>query len=176
MAKRQILMVRALTAEEQGIIEYHAQGNEHKPFTERRSRILLASSAGKPPIQIATDLNIDDETVRRAIRDFNQRGTIALTEGSHRPYRTRNLFVPGGRERLLEILHRHPKEYGFYTDEWTLELIADAAFASGLTTSRVCDETIRNAFIRLATPWRHIKRLMLRERCKVPSPHRPSSD
>jgi hypothetical protein len=180
MAKRQALMVRELSDEERAVIEACAQSYGYKPFAERRSRIILASSQGKPPLQIAADLSVDDETVRRAIRAFNQGGALALIEGSPKPKRTGDLFVPGGRDALIGIFRRTPKHYGFTSTEWTLELIADAAFADGITTCRVSDETIRIALIRHNIKWGNLKRLLRRERRKAPPVQRrlstPPSD
>ncbi|MEI7643105.1 MAG: helix-turn-helix domain-containing protein [Chloroflexales bacterium] len=173
MAKRQTLMVRAFNDEERAVIEVCAASYWYKPFAERRSRILLASSQGKPPLQIAADLGVDDETVRRAIRAFNERGAVALLEGSPKPKHTGDLFVPGGRDALMDIFRRTPKHYGFDHEEWTLELIADAAFADCITTTRVSDETIRHALMaRHDIKWSHFKRLLRRERRKVPSAQR----
>jgi hypothetical protein len=172
MAKRQTLMVREFSDEERAVIEICAESYGYKPFAERRSRILLASSQGKLPLQIARELRVDDETVRRAIRAFNERGAIVLIEGSSKAKRTSDLFVPGGRDALFEIFRRTPKHYGFDSIEWTLELIADAAFADGITTSRVSDETIRTALICHNIKWSHFKRLLRRERHKVPPAQR----
>jgi transposase len=172
MTKRQSLMVRTLSDEERGALEIFAQSNGYKPFTERRSRILLSSSQGQAPLQIAVNLAVDDETVRRAIRAFNERGMIVLIEGSPKPKNLRELFIPGGRDTLLNILRRRPTHYGFESSDWTLELIADAAFADGITTSRVSDETIRTALIRHGIKWSHFKRLMRRENRKIPAASR----
>jgi transposase len=172
MARRQTLMVRALTEGEREVLEVYSQSYGYMPFAERRSRILYASSQGKAPLAIAAELGVDDETVRRVIRAFNERGLSALKQGSPKPHRTGDLFIAGGRRRLLDILRRQPKDYGFRVEDWTLELIADAAFADGLTRSRASDETIRLALIKLEIPWGILKRHMRRERRKVPSKYR----
>lgn len=172
MAKRQTLMVRELTAEERTVLEICAESEGYKPFSERRSRIILSSAAGNAPLQIAADLNVDDETVRRAIRAFNERGAYALIEGSTKPKRTADLFVPGGRDKLIDIFRRTPKDYGYNTVEWTLELIADAALADGLTRSRVSDETIRLALLKFDIRWSIFKRKLRIERRKAPTPYR----
>lgn len=169
MANRQTLMVRDLTPEEYALLEVCAQSQGYRPFSERRSRILLASSLGKPPLQIAAELQVDDETVRRAIRDFNTRGTAALIEGSSKPKHTGDLFVPGGRDKLIDLIRHLPKHYGFSHNEWNLGTIADAAFAQGLTKVRVSEETIRLALMRLEIKWGVFKRLLRRERYKPPS-------
>jgi transposase len=180
MAKRQTLMVREFSDEERAAIEVCAMSYGHEPFAERRSRILLASSQGKPPLQIATELGVDDETVRRVIRAFNERGALVLVEGSPKPKRTGDRFMPGGRDALIHIFRRTPKHYGFDSSEWTLELLADAAFADGITTTRVSDETIRHALMRHNIKWGHFKRLLRRERHKIPPAQRraitPPSD
>jgi hypothetical protein len=176
MAKRQTLMVREFSDEERAVIEVCAKSYGYKPFAERRSRILLASSRGKPPLEIAAELSVDDETVRRAIRAFNERGAMVLIEGSPKPKRTGDRFIPGGRDILMDIFRRTPKHYGFDSIEWTLELIADAAFADGITTARVSDETIRHALITHHNiRWSHFKRLLRRERRKVPPAERRMS-
>ncbi|MEI8306758.1 MAG: helix-turn-helix domain-containing protein [Chloroflexales bacterium] len=172
MAKQQPLMVRTLSGEERTTLEIFAQSNGCSSFTGRRSRILLTSSQGKAPLQIATDLGVDDETVRRAIRAFNERGMPVLIEGSPKPKCPRELFIAGGREALLAIFHRNPTHYGFDSGNWTLELIADAAFAEGITTSRVSDETIRSALVRHGIKWSHFKRLLRRECHTIPSANR----
>lgn len=170
MARRQTLIVRAITQEERDILDVFAQSDGYRPFTERRSRILLASSAGRPPMQIAAEQGVDDETVRRAIRDFNSRGMAALIEGSPRPHRTGDLFVPGGRERLLDILRRDPMHYGLDSPEWTLELMAEAAYIDGITVSRVSDETIRLALlVNHGIRWSCFKRRMRLDRRRRPS-------
>jgi transposase len=172
MAKRQTLMVREFSDEERAVIEICAKSYGYKPFAERRSRILLASSQGKPPIQIATELCVDDETVRRAIRAFNERGATVLIEGADKPPCPSRLFVPGGRDALFEIFRRTPRHYGFDAIEWTLELIADAAFVDGITISRVSDETIRTVLLYHNIKWSDFKRRLRRERHQIPPAQR----
>jgi hypothetical protein len=171
MARRQTLLVRALSDEERDLIETCAGSEGFRPFAERRGRILLASSRGQAPLQIAAEVGVDDETVRRAIRDFNARGVDALIEGSPRPRRTGERFIPGGREALIDILRRTPRHYGLPGAEWTLELLADVAFAEGITMARVSDETIRVALLRHGVKWRLLKRRMRLDSRRAPSPH-----
>ncbi|NTW04472.1 MAG: helix-turn-helix domain-containing protein [Oscillochloris sp.] len=172
MPQRQHLCIRALTDEEYATLEICATCTGGHLFAERRSHIFLASSVGKPPLQIAAELQIDDETVRRAIRDFNQHGMIALLQRSRKPKHTRDHFIPGGRDRLLAVLQQNPRYYGHNTNEWTLELIADTAFAEGITKTRVSDETIRQALVRLEIKWSTLKHLLRREYQKSSAPHR----
>jgi transposase len=91
----------------------------------RRSQILLASSRGESPPEIAASLGCGSQTVRNAIHDFNQRGLDALAPGSSRPKRTRAAFDEESAEALREMLHRSPREFGYDTSLWTLEMAAE---------------------------------------------------
>ena len=61
-------------------------------------------------------------------------------------------------ERLKNLLHQSPRDFGKDTSVWTLQLAADVSFEQGLTQSRVSDETIRQAMKRLGVGWRRAKR------------------
>src|SRR5215217_4005373 len=102
-------------------------------FTLRRSQMLLASSRGDEVPQIAENLGCGQQTVRDAIHDFNVRGVDALKAGSSRPKRTRAAFDEESAESLREMLHRCPREFGYESSLWTLDMAAAAAFEEGLT-------------------------------------------
>ena len=128
-------------------------------FTLRRSQMLLASSRGEHVPQIALNLGCGQQTVRDAIHDFNERGPGALTPGSSRPKRTRATFDENRAERLREMLHRCPREFGRGSSLWTLEMAAEVAFEEGITQRRVSGETIRATLARLlGVRWQRAKR------------------
>jgi transposase len=108
-------------------------------FTMRRSQVLLASSKGERAPKIASNLECasHSQSVRDAIHDFNQRGLDALDAKSSRPKKTRDAFDRESAESLREMLHRSPREFGYESNLWTLEMAADVAFEEGLTTERV---------------------------------------
>jgi hypothetical protein len=96
--------------------------------------------------------------VRNTIRAFNQRGLAALQEGSHRNL-TRQLTVGDTElEQLQAVAHRSPRDFGYPTSLWTLELLAEESAKQGLTSHRVSDETIRRAILRLGSSWKRAKR------------------
>ena len=71
---------------------------------------------------------------RRAppIKRFNKGGLQeALRKHSSRPKKIRAAFDEGGAERLREMLHRSPREFGKPTSLWTLALAAEASFEEG---------------------------------------------
>jgi hypothetical protein len=97
--------------------------------------------------------------VRDAIHDFNERGLDALVARSSRPKRTRDTFDEESAEALRDMLHRCPREFGYDTSLWTLEMAAEASFEEGLTRRRVSGETIRTTLARLlGVRWQRAKR------------------
>ena len=128
-------------------------------FVMRRCQILLASARGEYPPKIAATLGCASQTARNAIRAFNQRGMDALTPGSSTPKRVYSAFDAESAERLRGMLHRSPREFGYDSSLWTLEMAAEAAFEEGLTERRVSGETIRATLSRLlGIRWLRAKR------------------
>ena len=104
-------------------------------------------------------LPLTEPTARNAIHAFNQRGMDALTPGSSRPKRVHAAFDGEGAEALRGMLHRSPREFGYESSLWTLEMAAQAAFEEGLTHRRVSGETIRATLSReLGIRWQRAKR------------------
>ncbi len=57
------------------------------------------------------------------------------------------------------MLHRCPREFGYESSLWTLDMAASAAFEEGLTERRVSGETIRATLVRLlGVRWMRAKR------------------
>ena len=128
-------------------------------FVMRRCQILLASARGESPPKIAQSLGCASQTVRNAIRAFNERGLDALVAGSSRPKHVHAAFDGKSVEALREMLHRSPREFGRNSSLWTLEMAADVAFEEELTKERVSGETIRATLSRLlSVRWMRAKR------------------
>ncbi len=82
-----------------------------------------------------------------------------MEAGSSRPKHTRAAFDESSAEALRELLHRSPREFGYDTSLWTLEMAAEVAFEEGLTERRVSGETIRATLARLlGVRWMRAKR------------------
>jgi transposase len=150
------LYVRPLSDAERDALKAGLRSTD--AFTLRRSQVLLASARGQTPPAIARQLGCASQTVRNTIRAFNERGTAALQERSHRNHTIHTTFDAAGLERLQALAHRSPRDFGHATSIWTLDLLADEAARQGLTSSRVSDETIRMAIKRLGTGWKRAKR------------------
>jgi len=149
------IFVRTLTDEERKRLESGLRSSE--AFVLRRCQILLASARGEHMNAIARQLGCSDETVREVIHRFDQEGVGALMARSRRPNEVHAAFPPEQAQRLEELLHHSPREYGLPTSLWTLKLAAEVSFAQGLTAERVSGETVRATLKRLGVNWRRAK-------------------
>src|SRR5881397_103277 len=149
------LCIRPLGADE--LLALEAGLRSSSGFTVRRCQMLLASADGQHTTAIARTLRCNDQTVRNAIHDFQQRGLAALQPKSSRPHRTPAVLTDRGRERLRALLHQSPRTFGKATSIWTLSLAAEVSFAQGITTRQVSDETIRTALKQIGVSWKRAK-------------------
>lgn len=150
------LFVRPLTDAEHEQLTRGLRSSD--AFTLRRCQLLLASARGATPRRIAEQLGCSDQAVRDALRAFHARGLAALTRRSSRPRTTHPAFGAVGAERLRELLHRSPRDFGHKTSVWTLALAAEVSVAEGLTAGPVTGETVRTTLARLDVKWQRAKR------------------
>jgi transposase len=149
-------MVRPLTDAERQALTAGLRSSD--AFVLRRCQILLASARGERVPRIAAQLGCDDQTVLDALHAFNARGVSCLTKGSSRPHRPPARAFPGERaEQLRALLHRSPRDFGYQTSLWTLDLAAEVSFAQGLTPHLVTGEAIRKTLRRLGIGWKRAK-------------------
>ena len=162
------IFVRELSKKERERLEAGLRSKD--AFVMRRCQILLASARGESLSEVARSLGCASQTVRNAIHAFNERGPDALSAGSSHP---ENLslyaaFDQQSAEALRQMLHRSPREFGYETSLWTLEIAADVAFEEGLTEERVSGETIRATLSRLlSVRWMRAKRWITSPRSSV---------
>ena len=152
---RKPLFVRTLRDGERQQLEAGLRSAD--AFVLRRCQILLASSRGQRATAIAQHLGCDDETVRDVIKAFHSRGLAALRRRSSRPHRIVVAFPPAQAERLRDLLHQSPRNFGKPTGVWTLELAAEVSFEQGLTQEWVSREAVRTALSRLGVKWQRAK-------------------
>jgi transposase len=110
--------VRELSEKERERLEAGLRSKD--AFVMRRCQFLLASARGLSPPKIAESLGCASQTVRNAIRAFNERGLDALLAGSSRPKHGHAAFDGKSAEALREMLHRSPREFGRNSSLWTL--------------------------------------------------------
>ncbi len=150
------MFVRALTLEELDQLQAGLRSTDG--FVLRRCQIVLASSQGQTPSQIAASVGRTPQGVRNVIHAFNQQGLDCLEPRSNRPKRLRTLLDGSSLEALRELLHQTPRAFDKPTSLWTLELAAQVSFEQGLTPYQVSTETIRQALKRLGKNWKRAKK------------------
>ena len=149
------IFIRPLTEDEQRQIQAGLRSSD--AFVLRRCQILLASARRERAPTIACQLGCDDQTVRNVIHGFNASGLAVLQEGSSRPHRLRTAFSEEGAQRLKDLLHRSPRDFGHDRGTWTLALAARVSFEQGIIDHEVSDESVRRALKRLKTNWKRAK-------------------
>jgi len=151
------IFVRPLSDAERKALEEGLRSSD--AFVLRRCQVLLASDRGERTSQIARALGCNDQSVRNAIRAFEDGGLEkALSKGSSRPGTIHAAFDAERAQRLRELLHRSPRDFGKPTSLWTLELAAEVSFEEGITDKRVTGETVRATLQRLGVRWLRAKR------------------
>jgi transposase len=149
------IFIRPLTEDERHQIQSSLHSKD--AFVLRRCQILLASSRGERAPAIGRALGCDDQTVRNVIHGFNANGLAVLKEGSSRPHRLRTTFSDEGANKLKDLLHRSPRDFGKDRSTWTLQLAAQVSFEQGIISCEVSDESVRRALKRLGTNWKRAK-------------------
>ena len=149
------IFVRPLEDAERAQLEAGLRSSD--AFVLRCCQILLASARGQRALQIAEAVGCDDQTVRNVIAAFHVRGLACLQRRSSRPHRVHAVLAAQAREKLRELVHCSPRDFGQPTSAWTLSLLAEVAFAEGITSRQVSAEAVRQALQRLGLRWQRAK-------------------
>ena len=128
-------------------------------FVLRRSQILLASARGEAVPRITKALSCDEQTVRHAIHAFNQQGRAALQAGSNRPHHLPTVVREDVTAEMFKtVVHRPPRDFGFQTSLWTLDLLVKQGVRLGWMAREVSIETMRQTLSRVGINWKRAKR------------------
>jgi transposase len=149
------IYVRDLTKEEQARLKAGLRSKDR--FELRRSQIVLASARKETARRIARTLGRDDQTVRNVIKKFNGTGLDVLKAGSRRPHNISMTFTLEKIERLKDILHQSPRNFGKETSLWTLNLLAEVSFSEKVAERLVSGEAIRMTLKRFDISWKRAK-------------------
>jgi transposase len=149
------IFIRPLTDDERRQIKAGLHSSD--AFVLRRCQILLASERGERAPAIARQLGCDGQTVRNVLNGFNAQGLAVLQAGSSRPHRLRTAFSADNAQRLGEVLHRSPRDFGREQTFWTLKVAAQVSFEQGLIAAPTSVESVRRALQRLGTNWKRAK-------------------
>jgi transposase len=108
-------------------------------YRTRAQMVLLAAEQGLTPQQIATIVQMSDQSVRNWIRRYRHHGLSGLLDRPRpgAPHKVTAAFF----ERLLQIVRLRPRSLDLPFSVWTLERLKD--FMANETGIDVHHETIR---------------------------------
>jgi len=150
------LFVRALTDDEDATLRAAARSDD--AFARHRATVIRLSAQRQRLDQIADALAISLSGARLIVHDFHARGLDSLVRRPMGPKAPTRLVDAEAAERLVGIAHQSPRDFGKSRSAWTLPLLAEVAFAEGLTARMVSDETIRQAILSLGHSWQRAKK------------------
>ena len=150
------LFVRSITDDEDAALRRAARSDD--AFARRRAAVLRLSAQKRRLDEIADALDLSTSGVRRIVHDFHARGLDALCRQPMGPRAPTRLIDDDAAERLVAIAHRSPRDFDKPRSAWTLPLLAEVAFAEGLTAREVSGETVRQAITALGHSWQRAKK------------------
>jgi transposase len=159
------LYARPLTDEEREVLRQGLKSSNG--FTVRRAQMLLLSAdEGWKVDAISQQVGCQGQAVRQAIHAFHREGLSCLQPKAKGNPTDRRALDDAAREQLRELIRHSPRELGYETSLWTLDLLAQACFEQGLTAVQVSGETIRATLAAMGIQWRRVK-----QRIHSPDPH-----
>jgi transposase len=152
------IQIRELTTEEKQELKEGLKSSE--AFTVRRCQILMSSEQGQTAPKIAEGLHCSAQSVRRAIHAFNQEGTLCIYEKSNRPHSSKFSFDRTALERLPDIVHSSPRDYGIVHSLWSLERLVQVCHQLGMIETPVSLPVMRKAIKRAGIDWKRVRKRM----------------
>jgi transposase len=159
------LYARPLTDEERQILRQNLKSSNG--FTVRRAQMLLLSAdEGLKVAAIGQRVGCQGQAVRQTIHAFHREGLNCLQPKAKGNPTDRRALDDAARQHLRDLIRRSPRDLGYETSLWTLDMLAQACFEQGITATRVTGETIRATLAALGISWRRVK-----QRINSPDPH-----
>lgn len=132
--------------------------SSNKTVVWRSQAILMSSKEGLNPRQISQRLGYGGEMIRRVIHAFNEIGIKAIYPESQAPKTDQRAFNDAAREKLKDVVHQSPRDFGIENSVWTLRELAQVSYEQGLTTWLVHPDTISETLHQLGVTWKKAKR------------------
>jgi len=126
--------------------------------TVRRSQIILMSAdERKTAKEIRERIRQSDQQIRNVLHAFNDKGISCLTLQSRARTDDQRAYNDNARERLREIIRQSPREYGYESSLWTLEMLAEVSHKKGLITYQVHKDTVSQTLMEMGINWSRAK-------------------
>ncbi|MFC1997944.1 transposase [Chloroflexota bacterium] len=126
--------------------------------TVRRSQIILMSADERKTAQeIGERIGQSDQQVRNVLHAFNEAGISCLKLLSRARHDDQRAYDDDARERLRELIRQSPREHGYESSLWTLEMLAEVSHQKGWTAHQVHTDTVSQTLIVMGVNWRRAK-------------------
>jgi transposase len=126
--------------------------------TVRRSQIILMSvDEKKTAKEISERIGQSDQQVRNVIHAFNNKGISCLRLQSRARHDDQRAYNNQARERLRKIIRQSPRENGYESSLWTLEMLAELSHKKGLTAYQVHKDTVSQTLMEMGINWSRAK-------------------
>lgn len=126
--------------------------------TVRRSQIILMSVDDRKTARaIGEQVGQSDQQVRNVLHAFNEKGIGCLTLRSRARHDDQRAYNDDARERLREIIRQSPREYGYESSLWTLEMLVEVSQQKGLIAGRVHPDTVSQTLMEMGVNWSRAK-------------------
>jgi transposase len=102
--------------------------------------------------RIAEAFEVSVATVERVRKRFAKLGLKASLTRKQQERPSRRPRLDG--QRLKELVHQSPRNFGKKRSTWTLQFLADTCAEIGIVDSEVSDETVRKTLKRMGVTWR----------------------
>ncbi len=150
------LYARILTDDEREALRQNLKSSSG--FTVRQAQMILLSADERLKVdEIGRRVGCQGQAVRQAIHAFHREGLSCLQAKAKGNPRDRRALDNAAREQLRDLIRRSPRDLGYATSLWTLDLLAQACFEQGITRIRVTGETIRATLAAMGIHWRRVK-------------------
>ena len=159
------LYARPLTDEERHVLRQSLKSS-HGFRVRRAQMLLLSADEGLKVDAIGQRVGCQGQAVRQAIHAFHREGLSCLHPKAKGNPTDRRALDDTAREQLRALIRRSPRDLGYETSLWTLDLLAQACFEQDITATQVTGETIRATLAALGISWRRVK-----QRINSPDPH-----
>jgi transposase len=111
-----------VTAEENRVITKLVRSQTASARLVERARILHLATQGQTVPQIAKELNLNEKTVRKWFKRFNQEGLAGLEDAARSGAPSR--YTAENKARVLEAARTRPGDLGLPYSSWTFERLA----------------------------------------------------
>jgi len=116
------LRVRSMRVEEERVITKLARSQTASVRLVQRAQILHLGSTGQTVPQIARELDLDENTVRKWVKRFNQQGLAGLEDAPRSGAPSR--YTAENKARVIETARTRPSALGLPFASWTFERLA----------------------------------------------------